>query len=301
MSNSGNSKVFFLVSKALVIDIRDKMSFARKHGNLILKIDKESHSLSCLIESGKKEANTQGVEVNGVNLILDQAVFAKVGDVIKIENDEYKVYDDEEEVNKVKPFHERRRYKRPKNAYGLINFLNFYSAPPITLGLYLTSIGIALGYFIMNLRVEAPAELEFLQNFYNEKVLIAGIKATVFTYLLCLSYSFLMYVHFNRNALRRFLLSTLFLLMIPSFLFWSYYPFIQIRTYLETRNSILKPSIQRSSILNAVELVKSKNRLTDSYEYIVLNLTPETKVLALKSDYEKNQSSIDMMLKGMLQ
>lgn len=289
---------FFLVSKSAVIQIDEKVSIARKNGNIILENDKSKHVLTCRLDPKKTSANGKGVFVNDLELNLSSVLEMKVGDSLKIDSDEFKLYDNAEEVEKIKPRHERRRYKRPKNAYSLVNFINFYSAPPWALILYTSAFIVTVFRFFLHPPVTGPENLKFLIDYYNSNIIVKGAMMLVLVYIFSLAHSFLMYIYFNRNALRQFVISLSYIIALPVLIWWIYFPLGEAKSYLTIRHATHNPPEKNVAILSLLQSMDNKKKITSAYEFINDNLTTDENRESLKDDYLKNIDLIEKEIEG---
>lgn len=299
-----STPIYYFIFQDSLITIDGKMIIARPEGNVIVKYSKEVNSLICFIDKNVKTANVPKnrtkVTVNGVELVED-SIQLKVGDLLTVGSENYKLYDDFLEAEKMVPKHNRRKYRRPKNAYALSNFVNFYCAPPWALCLYFLVLLYTLSRYLPSFYLQAPKEIEFLEIKYNESVLPNLLLAVGLWWALSLGHSFLMYLYFNRNATRKSFIASAYTVVALFLLYSISLPLIRIRSYVEKRENILllKESAPDKTINHLKRLTEDKVVLTDSFN----RLRPEfsdSDAEVLTKDFEATMKRIDLEVKNHL-
>lgn len=194
------------------------------------------------------------------------------------------------------PKHNRRRYKRPNNAYEWTNFVNFYGAFPWTKAIYLCTFLLTGYFFFSQTRVEGPETLSFLIDYHNSNVVILGILSLLGTYLICLAHGFSLYLYFNRRAARQFVSTVAFLFIYFGFIYWVYRPFKEIRAYTNGRAFIQSEKVNKN-FHGILSLINSKDDMKSALKFMRTQLPPHQSEV-LKQDYEMNKAIVDQELKG---
>jgi hypothetical protein len=296
---SPKSAVFYLVYQEKVIEFDGRIAIARKDGNVILQFDQVSGILQCSVEdkSKTKSGIVRDVTINNIEISYSMNLPLEVGEVLRVNGEEYKLFDNFNEAEKVIPKWNRRRNKRPRNAYAPINFVNFYCVPKWALGLYFCVLLFTLSKFIPGFHNEAPAHLNFLADAYNQRIITNSIQLIVLGWGLCLLHSFLMYLYFNRNAIRRFFISSVFIISSLLSIHLISRPLVEIHNYLKKRESLqdLKYHPLVKTINYRKSLIEYKSGLTNAFEEIASGLSMNNQKV-LREDLESNIKKIDKEL-----
>lgn len=294
------TQTFYFLHNNSIIEIDSEIVLARSEGNVIAKFDYELEVAICFIDknqsfvSNPNKANNNRLSINGKGIKIGEVFHLKNGDKIIVGNAEYDFFDNFEEAERNIQKFERRRYKRPKNAYALSNFLNFYCAPPWALGLYLFIFLFSLSRYVPKIYIEAPPHLNFLALSYNRNIQGNMISTLVITWLLCLLHSFLMYLYFNRNSMRKLVLVSAFFVLTTGLVFNITRPLIQIRRYIEIRELIWNHQHYsgEKSIHHIKKLIDLKDGLINVYDDLRFKFSDEEQEI-LKVDFQESLKTVE--------
>lgn len=290
------NKPKFLASKKTVIKVEERLSIARKEGNLILDFN-SNHLLECSFENKEVRTAENAIYINNVELEPNTVKELHLHDVLKINGEEYTIFDDTTEIQSLFPKSDRRKRKRPKNAYAPINFVNFYCAPPWALVIYFSLFGYALSRFVFKMHLNVPDHLSFLGHTYNQRILTEGLKLVGITWLFCLLHSLFMYLYFNRNPLRRTFITALLIIASIASVNQIFRPLEKIKTYVLSRELIQQYEPHERAIVGVMQLIDSKYEIVNSYGFLHTTLAQNDQKV-FQEDFESNMKKIQSHLKG---
>jgi hypothetical protein len=295
--------IYYFVFQDTVIPVDGSMIIARVQGNVIIKYDHQESCLICYIDKNNTSQKSVVTKIQNQVLINEQLLDGgikqiKFGDTLKVDGSEYKLYETYEEAYSKVSKHNRRKYKRPKNAYALSNFLNFYCAPPWALSFYFGMFIILLFKYLPNLSLVTPEELGFIGTIYKENILTDFLIAAALVWVSCLLHSFFMYMYFNRNAVRKSAATFTFLCATISLMFLMSSSLRQIKKYVEIRSNIWnrQQPLTEKSINIIKNLFEEKSDILKSYE-VIKPMLAEAELVALKKDLDRNVKKLDSDIK----
>lgn len=293
---SSSDLPLYLVKNENLITIEDRVVIARKEGNVSIKLDTQTKIWEC-IPSGKP------IFVDGAEIAPGFAAPLHSGSILKISDDEYKVFSSREEAESIIPKLSRRKNKRPKHPYDPLNFVHFFAAPPWALGIYAALFAMALTRFLPKIKISSQVseELNFLVENYNAQSLSTTMWLIVLTYVTCLLHSFLMYVYFNRTAGRRFVGAVGLCLFTVLGIYQTSKNLKEIDTYLSVREAVLSKHTQpeEMAINHMKKYVGFRASMTDAFDTILPSVPTEQQP-ALVNDFSENMALIDAELKSEL-
>jgi len=293
--------VYYLANNDLILKIDKKMTIGRNQGDIVLDSNEELSNLHCeltpmIMDMFIKDLNsTNGTYVNKQKIFPNTDFKIKAGDVIKIGDDDYVLYDNEKKLKIDFPSQDRRKNSRPQNLYSFKNIFNFFSAPLYFKGLYFVAIMGALISFMLNLQLDStlPEHLNFLERYYSEGIILSGIKVVFFVWFLSFIHSLLLQLFLNRNPFRKFASLAIYLFCLYSSVDYSHGSLGGVKKYAIYRYQIEKLKMVNKPIVYLKKLTVLKNDFSDSFHYTHKRLNSE-EVKVLENDYKKISKKIEL-------
>jgi hypothetical protein len=293
--------VYYLANHDLILKIDKKMTIGRNQGDIVVESNEELSNLHCeltpmIMDMFIKDLNsTNGTYVNKQKNFPNTDFKIKAGDLIKIGNDEYVLYDNEKKLRIDFPSEDRRKNARPQNLYSLKNIFNFFSAPVYFKGLYFVAIMGSLISFMVNLQLDSslPEHLKFLERYFSEGIILSGVKIVFFVWLFSLIHSLLLQLFLNRNPFRKFASLAIYLFCLYLSVDFSHGPMGGVKKYAIYRDKIEKLKMVDKPIVYLKNLTVLKNDFSDSFLYTQKRLNAE-EVKVLENDYEKISKKIEL-------
>lgn len=305
MEKTKSSQIkLFLASAALNIKIDKPLKVGRSNGNVILEDDEELSGLHCeliprimslwIVDLGSHN----GVYVNGVKILPHVEFKLEPGDEVVFGSQRFTFFDNEEALLLKYPKPDRRKNPRPKNLFSPTNILNFHSA---SLGWkILYSVAFLLTFFSIfrnaHLSYPIPDDLSFLSRLYHEQIIVSGVKSIIIVWALSVVHSFALANYFNRNITRKVLAFGFYVGLLVFFIDLKNGPLSPIKTYVESRDAVMKEDFGVKSIIRLKRIVDLESHLKSAYPLIIEKLNDDqTKVFS--KDFEKLSKKIEVHLK----
>jgi hypothetical protein len=299
MKTTTFTPAYFLVHKELVIKIITKTVIGRSQGDVILEDNHLLSSKHCLMRPTPTQmfirdlSSTNGVFVNKSKIHPEHDIELHVGDVIKLGNDEYILLNDEKEVKKMVPPPDRRKGARPENLYTFKNLKNFYSANKLYRTLYFAMILAAIVSSILhlNMDVQVPVHLNFLNKLYSEQILYSGIRLVFMVWMISILHSLGMVLYLNRHPVRQGIGMGLYFVVLLNVANFNNGPMGEFKSYLVERDGLENLKIDTSAITHLKNITSKQSTLTTAFNMTLLKLPNEQKII-LRNDFN------DIMIKA---
>lgn len=294
----------YLASANLQIKVDKSLKVGRSTGDVIIEDDEELSGLHCeliprimslwIVDMGSHN----GVYVNKVKILPHAEFKLEPGDEVLFGSQRFTFFDHEEALLAKFPKPDRRKSPRPKHLIAPANILNFHSA---SLGWKLLYSAAFLLTFLSlfrnaHLSYPLPDELGFLSRLYHEQIIASGLKAIFLVWAISVTHSFFLANYFNRTITRKVLAFGLYAGLIFFTFDFKNGPLSPIKTYVESRDAIMKEDFGVKSIIRLKRIVELEAGLKSSFPLITPVLELEQKKI-LGKDFEKLSRKIETHLK----
>lgn len=290
----------YLASSNLVIRVNKPLKIGRTAGDVIIEEDEALSAIHCEVIprimslSIKDLASFNGVFVNKTKIMPHTETMLTAGDEVIIGGQTFTFLDSEESLLQKYPKPDRRKSSRPKSLFAPINLLNFHYAPLKWRALYVVGILATIASVVLNAQLTHPLpnDLQFLSGLYHEQIIASGLKAVALVWALGIAHSFLLAHYLNRNIARRVFAFASYAVLLFLAVDLKNGPLSPIKTYVESREAIIKEDLGEKSILRLRAIADLEARLKLAFPLISHQLEGDRQ-LELAKDFAKLTRKIE--------